>query len=219
MGWSVFYNRGWVLWAVLLTMAPLGLVRAEEGGVKTEDRSTAHQETAIFAGGCFWCMQPPFEKLDGVKTVLAGYTGGAGQHPTYEDYAEQGHLEAVEITYDPALITYAKLLNVFWRQIDPTDSGGQFCDRGPQYRSAIFYLNETQQQLAEHSKDALGTSGRYGKPLVTEIVHASVFYRAEAYHQEYHKKNPIRYNLYRFHCGRDRYLDKVWADHRIREEN
>jgi len=168
-------------------------------------------EKAVFAGGCFWCMQPPFEGLKGVASVAAGYTGGTGSNPTYEDYAGKGHVEAVEVTYDPSQITYAELLGVFWRQIDPTDAGGQFCDRGPQYRSAVFYENDEQRREAEKSKEALAKSGRYDKPLVTDILKAATFYKAEDYHQDYAKKNPVRYKFYRWNCGRDRYLNKVWG--------
>jgi peptide methionine sulfoxide reductase msrA/msrB len=168
-------------------------------------------EKATFAGGCFWCMQPPFEKLDGVLQVVSGYTGGTGEKPTYEDYAQKGHIEAVQITYDPSKISYSQLLDVFWRQIDPTDPRGQFVDRGPQYRSAIFFHNEEQKKLAEKSKEALGKSGKFDKPIVTEIIKALAFHKAEDYHQDYHKKNPIRYKYYRFNSGRDQFLDKVWG--------
>ncbi len=168
-------------------------------------------EKAVFAGGCFWCMTPPFEKLDGVVSVVSGYTGGKGENPTYEDYAQKGQIEAVEVTYDPAKVTYQELLDVFWKQINPTDGGGQFCDRGPQYRSAIFYLTDEQKNTAEKSKTALGKTGRFQQPLVTEIIPASRFYNAEDYHQDYHKKNPIRYKFYRFSCGRDQYLNKIWG--------
>jgi peptide methionine sulfoxide reductase msrA/msrB len=171
-------------------------------------------EQAVFAGGCFWCMQPPFEKLDGVVKVLAGYTGGTGPNPTYEDYAQKGYVEAVEITYDPSKISYSRLLDVFWRQIDPTDPDGQFVDRGPEYRSAIFYRNDEQKRLAEKSKEELAKSGRFDKPIVTEIVKASAFYKAEEYHQDYYKKNPLRYKFYRYNSGRDRYLEKVWGAER-----
>ncbi len=170
-----------------------------------------HLEKATFAGGCFWCMTPPFEKLNGVNEVASGYTGGNGPDPTYEDYAAKGHIEAVQITYDPSKISYSALLDVFWRQIDPTDQGGQFCDRGPQYRSAIFYENAEQKRLAEASKEALEKTGRYQKPIVTELIKASAFYKAEEYHQDYYKKNPIRYKFYRSSCGRDKYLEKVWG--------
>ncbi len=168
-------------------------------------------EKATFAGGCFWCVQPPFEKLKGVQKVVAGYAGGAGKNPTYEDYASKGHIEAVQVTYDPSIISYNQLLDVFWRQINPTDPGGQFVDRGPQYRSAIFYHNQEQKSLAEKSKEELGKSGRFDKPIVTEIVKATTFYTAEDYHQDYYKKNPIRYKYYRSRSGRDQYLAKVWG--------
>ena len=171
----------------------------------------ASTETAIFAGGCFWCMQPPFEKLEGVAQVYSGYTDGTGTNPTYGDYAENGFVEAVQITYDPSKISYSKLLDVFWRQINPTDAGGQFVDRGPQYRSAIFYLDENQKDLAKKSKAALDQSGRFDKPIVTEIKKASAFYKAEEYHQDYYRKNPLRYKFYRFNAGRDQFLEKVWG--------
>ncbi len=171
----------------------------------------SHTENAVFAGGCFWCMTPPFEKLSGVIEVLSGYTGGTGLKPTYKDYAEKGHIEAVQIIYDPSKINYSELLDVFWRQIDPTDPGGQFCDRGPQYRSAIFYENDEQKRLAEKSVAALDKSGRYHKPIVTELIKATAFYKAEDYHQDYYKKNPIRYKFYRYNCGRDQYLKKIWG--------
>lgn len=171
-------------------------------------------EKATFAGGCFWCMEPPFEKLDGVTEVISGYTGGKKVNPTYEDvsYGGTGHLESVQIIYDPSKITYSELLDVFWKQIDPTDPNGQFVDRGLQYRSAIFYHNDEQKSLAEKSKEELDKSGRFNKPIVTEIIEASTFYKAEDYHQDYYKKNPIRYKFYRFNSGRDRYLKKIWGD-------
>lgn len=167
--------------------------------------------TATFAGGCFWCVQPPFEKLDGVLHVDAGYTGGTGTNPTYEDYAQKGHVEAVQITYDPAKINYSQLLDVFWRQINPTDPGGQFVDRGPQYRSAIFYHDAEQKRLAEASKEQLGKSGRFSQPIVTELIQAGPFYKAEDYHQDYYKKNPIRYHYYRHRSGRDQFIEKTWG--------
>jgi peptide methionine sulfoxide reductase msrA/msrB len=181
--------------------------------MKGAPRSTGPDTSnkATFAGGCFWCMQPPFEGLKGVSSVIVGYTGGSGQGPTYEDYAAKGHVEAIEITYDPSRISYEALLDVFWRQIDPTDPGGQFCDRGPQYRSAIFYHDDEQARLAAASKATLANSGRYKKPLVTEILKASTFFPAEDYHQDYHKKNPIRYKFYRWNCGGDRYLKEIWG--------
>ena len=188
----------------MLLILPLLVTQAGAGTMQ-------HNETAVFAGGCFWCMTPPFEKLNGVTEVVSGYTGGTGLNPTYEDYAAKGHIEAVKVTYDPSKVSYSQLLDVFWRQIDPTDQGGQFCDRGPQYRSAIFYENPEQKQAAEKSREALGKSGRYQKPIVTELIKATQFYKAEDYHQDYYKKNPIRYKFYRYNCGRDQYLEKVWG--------
>ncbi len=171
-------------------------------------------EKATFAGGCFWCMEPPLEKLDGVIDVISGYTGGKKVNPTYEEvsYGGTGHLEAVQVIYDPSKITYSELLDVFWKQIDPTDPNGQFVDRGSQYRSAIFYHNDEQKGLAEISKEELDKSGKFGRPIVTEIIMASAFYKAEDYHQDYHKKNPIRYKFYRYNSGRDQYLKKIWGD-------
>jgi peptide methionine sulfoxide reductase msrA/msrB len=170
-------------------------------------------EKATFAGGCFWCMVPPFEKLDGVKEVVSGYTGGHVVNPRYEDVTSErsGHLESIQITYDPSTITYEKLLDVFWRQINPTDAGGQFVDRGESYESAIFYHNEKQKQLALESKKKLEQSGRFNKPIVTMIRPAETFYPAEDYHQDYWKKNPTRYKFYRYNSGRDQYLTKVWG--------
>ncbi|MEN3203452.1 MAG: peptide-methionine (S)-S-oxide reductase MsrA [Atribacterota bacterium] len=170
------------------------------------------REKATFAGGCFWCIESVFEKVPGVIEVVSGYTGGHKENPTYEEVCSgtTGHLEAVQITYDPEKVTYQELLNIFWQNIDPTDSGGQFVDRGPQYRTAIFYHNEEQRILAEQSKRALEASGRFGKPIVTEIRPATTFYRAEEYHQDYYRKCPLRYELYRSHSGRDQFREKYW---------
>jgi len=170
-------------------------------------------ETATFAGGCFWCMEPPFEKLDGVRDVVSGYTGGHSVNPTYQAVSAgaTGHAEAIQVIYDPSKVHYAKLLETFWRQIDPTDAGGSFVDRGSQYRSAIFYHSEEQRRLAEQSKAELARSGRFSAPIATEIVRAGVFYPAEEYHQDYYRKNPIRYKYYRFNSGRDQYIKRVWG--------
>jgi peptide methionine sulfoxide reductase msrA/msrB len=167
---------------------------------------------ATFAGGCFWCMEPPFEKLDGVVSVVSGYAGGHVQNPSYREVSNgnTGHKEAVEISYDPNKISYEKLLKVFWRQIDPTDADGSFVDRGNQYTSAIFYHNETQMKLAEAAKNQLATSGKFSKPIATIIVPAKIFYKAEDYHQDYYKINPIRYKYYRYRSGRDQYIQKTW---------
>jgi peptide methionine sulfoxide reductase msrA/msrB len=171
-------------------------------------------QRATFAGGCFWCMEPPFEKLEGVNDVISGYTGGHKNNPTYGEVSSgtTGHAEAVEFFFDPSRITYQELLNVFWRQVNPTDPDGQFVDRGSQYRTAIYYHTEEQKRLAEQSKAALGKSGRYKKPVVTEILPAERFYRAEDYHQDYYKNHSIKYKFYRYNSGRDRYLEKVWGD-------
>ncbi len=181
---------------------------------RAEDLQGEKLEKATFAGGCFWCMEPPFEKLEGVSAVISGYTGGHKTNPTYEEVSAggTGHLESIQILYDPSKITYSELLDVFWRQIDPTDPNGQFVDRGSQYRSAIFYSNDEQKRLAEKSKETLDKSGRYDKPIVTEIIKASEFYRAEDYHQDFYKKNPVRYKTYRYFSGRDRYTKKIWGD-------
>ena len=169
-------------------------------------------EKATFAGGCFWCMTPPFERLKGVVEVLSGYTGRTGENPTYENYAQKGYIEAVQVTYDPTQMTYAQLLDVFWRNIDPTDKGGQFVDRGPQYGTAIYYHSEEQKKLAEQSKSELEKSGAFDKPIVTPILKASVFYKAEDYHQDYYKKSRLSYKAYRNNSGRDQYLKKVWGE-------
>jgi len=167
--------------------------------------------TATFAGGCFWCVESDFEKVPGVLKVVSGYTDGIGENPTYESYAEKGYVEAVQVFYDPAKVTYAQLLDVLWRHIDPTDAGGQFADRGAEYRSAIFYHDEEQRRLAEKSKGELVKSGRFVKPVVTEIIKFKRFYDAEEYHQNYYENNPFRYRYYRHGSGRDQFLEKVWA--------
>jgi peptide-methionine (S)-S-oxide reductase len=168
------------------------------------------RETATFAGGCFWCMEGPFDKLPGVISVTSGYTGGPVRNPSYEQVSSggTGHRESVEIIFDPTKITYAKLLDVFWHNIDPLDNSGQFCDKGSQYRSAIYYHDATQQKLAEESKAAV--EKKLGR-VWTDILPASTFWRAEEYHQHYYKKNPVRYHFYRFNCGRDQRLKAVWG--------
>ncbi|CDH44561.1 Peptide methionine sulfoxide reductase MsrA [Candidatus Contendobacter odensis Run_B_J11] len=168
---------------------------------------------ATFAGGCFWCMEPPFELLPGVVSVTSGYTGGQKANPTYQEVSSgsTGHAEAVEIVYDPAKISYSRLLDVFWRNIDPLDATGQFCDKGQQYRSAIFYHDDEQKRLAETSKQVLEQSARFKQPLVTTIIPAMTFYPAEDYHQHYSQKNPIRYKFYRHSCGRDQRLEELWG--------
>jgi peptide-methionine (S)-S-oxide reductase len=168
---------------------------------------------ATFAGGCFWCMEPPYDKLDGVVSTTSGYIGGRTKNPTYEAVSAggTGHAEAVEIVFDPAKVSYAKLLDVFWRNIDPTVRNRQFCDVGDQYRSAIFYHDAEQKRLAEASKAALAKSKPFPQPIVTEIVPAGVFTAAETYHQDYYVKNPLRYKFYRYSCGRDQRLEELWG--------
>jgi len=202
---------------ILLALLTSGVLAA----VVVADRQTARTqagdgryEKATFAGGCFWCMEPPFDELPGVISTTSGYTGGQMKNPTYEQVSAgiTGHAEAVEVVYDPAKITYARLLDVFWKNIDPVTPNRQFCDAGTQYRSAIFYHNEEQKRLAEASKKALENSGRFQQPIVTEIAAASAFYRAEEYHQDYYKKNPVRFNFYKYSCGRARRLAELWGN-------
>jgi peptide-methionine (S)-S-oxide reductase len=167
--------------------------------------------TATFAGGCFWCMEPPFDALDGVVSTTSGYTGGRTPTPTYEQVSGggTGHTEAIEITYDPSKISYEQLLKVYWRNVDAVDGGGQFCDRGSQYRPAIFYHSEEQRRQAEVSREEVAS--RLGQTVVVEVVQAGPFYRAEEYHQDYYKKNPVRYKFYKWNCGRDQRLERLWG--------
>jgi peptide methionine sulfoxide reductase msrA/msrB len=197
----------------IITLGTVCLACAQDDSHKSPDTPKGNLEKATFAGGCFWCMEPPFEKLQGVKEVLSGYTGGHKKNPTYKQVSAggTGHVEAIQIMFDPSKITYEELLNVFWRQIDPTDPNGQFVDKGSQYRSVIFYHSEEQRKSAEKSKDDLQKSGRFNKPIITEMLPAGEFYTAEEYHQDYYKKNPIRYKFYRYNSGRDQYLEKVWG--------
>jgi peptide-methionine (S)-S-oxide reductase len=169
--------------------------------------------TATFAGGCFWCMEEAFEKVGGVVSVTSGYTGGAVRNPDYEQVSSggTGHAESVEVRYDPDKVSYQGLLDVFWHNIDPLAKDRQFCDVGSQYRSAIFYHDAEQQKLAEASKQALVESKRFSQPIVTEIVPAGAFYPAETYHQDYYKKNPVRYKFYKFNCGRAQRLEALWG--------
>lgn len=173
----------------------------------------ANTEKATFAGGCFWCMEPPFEKLKGVLSVTSGYSGGRVKNPTYKQVSsgKSGHAEVVEIVFDPAKITYEKLLEYFWHNIDPTTIDRQFVDVGSQYRTAIFYHNEAQKQAALKTKLYYEKSGVFKKPIVTQIVQAQPFYKAEDYHQDYYKTHSIRYRFYRLNSGRDQYLKKIWG--------
>jgi peptide methionine sulfoxide reductase msrA/msrB len=169
-------------------------------------------KTATFAGGCFWCIESDYEKLDGVISAVSGYTGGEEKDPTYDQVSagETGHYEAVKVTYDSSRISYKELVDYLWRIMDPTDNSGSFADRGDQYRPAIFYHDEEQKKAAEASKAALGKSGKFPDPIVTEILPLKEFYVAEEYHQDYYKKNPLRYKYYRFGSGRDQFIEKHW---------
>jgi len=182
--------------------------------IAKESKNEYEYELATFAGGCFWCVESGFEKLAGVHEVISGYTGGDLKNPSYEQVSSggTGHVEAVQVYYDPAVISYEALVESFWRQINPTDNGGQFADRGEQYRPVIFYHDETQREMAEKSRAALDASGRFDSPIVTEIKPFEQFYPAEDFHQDYHKKNPLRYKFYRYHSGRDEFLEKTWGD-------
>jgi peptide-methionine (S)-S-oxide reductase len=174
----------------------------------------AERETAIFAGGCFWCEETAFVGVPGVISVTSGYTGGQVKNPTYEQVSSgsTGHAESVEVVFDPSKTSYEKLLDVFWHNVDPTQANGQFCDHGYQYRSAIFYTSESQRRAAEESKKKLEEQPRFKGKIVTQIVAAGPFYRAEEYHQEFYKKNPTRYHEYRLGCGRDARLKQIWGD-------
>lgn len=211
-----------VLWFLGLTaLAGLGVLGSSSLIASPDNESTAEMNrgghelaTATLAGGCFWCMEHPFEKLDGVVAVISGYTDGHVKNPTYKQVTsgQSGHVEAVQIKFDPRKISFNGLMDVFWRQIDPTDDGGSFVDRGQHYRSVIFFHDEAQRKIAETSKRELDVSGIYSKPIVVPIKPAKVFYSAEEYHQDYYKKNPIRYAYYRHRSGRDQYLKKIWGD-------
>jgi peptide-methionine (S)-S-oxide reductase len=197
-------------WFLLLVTGIAAAALAAEPPAKTT-AGTKMTATATFAGGCFWCMQHPFDELNGVVSTTAGYTGGHSRNPTYEEVSAggTGHAESVRVVYDPARVSYAKLLDVFWHNIDPLAANRQFCDGGNQYRSAIFYGDESERRLAEESKRALEKA--HGWRIVTEIVPAGEFYPAEEYHQSFYKKNPARYKTYRFLCGRDQRLKELWG--------
>ena len=205
-------RRRYALAVLAAILGALGLL----SGSSAQDKPAAPASRlakATFAGGCFWCMEPPFDELNGVVSTTSGYIGGGTLDPTYEEVSAggTGHAEAVEVLYDPAKITYERLLDVFWRNVDPTVRDRQFCDVGNQYRTAIFSHDETQKRLAEQSKQALERSKPFKEAIVTEIVPAGRFYPAEEYHQDYYKKNPVRYKFYRYNCGRDRRLEQLWG--------
>ncbi|MCI0399878.1 MAG: peptide-methionine (S)-S-oxide reductase MsrA [Gammaproteobacteria bacterium] len=204
-------------WGLLGLLAVIGLLVVSlsgiTGGERGQTAAPVNLAKATFAGGCFWCMEPPFDKLDGVISTTSGYTGGHIKNPTYREVSagSTGHAESVQILYDPAKMSYERLLDVFWHNIDPTTSDREFCDIGMQYRTAIFYHNEEQKQLAEQSKARVEQTKPFKEPIVTEISPASEFYPAEEYHQDYYKKNPLSYKVYRYHCGRDQRLEELWG--------
>lgn len=191
----------------------LSFIFSLNGVAQDKAQNLVGRQRAIFAGGCFWCMEAPFDQIPGVIQVTVGYTGGIKERPSYREVSagRTGHAEAVELLYDPKLVTYEKLLAIFWRQIDPTSMNAQFCDHGSQYRSAIFYLDDEQKKAAETSRDELQKNGPFKAKIVTEITKAGAFYPAEDYHQHYYKTNPLRYKYYRFSCGRDQALDSFWG--------
>jgi peptide methionine sulfoxide reductase msrA/msrB len=205
---------------ILLAMAALITINGcqesnmiQQGVAGEMIRESENLKKATFAGGCFWCTEADFEKLPGVVKVVSGYTGGQKENPTYAEVSsgKTGHVEAVQVYYDPSKISYEELLDTFWKHIDPTDGGGQFVDRGPQYRSVIFYHDDEQKRLAEKSKDALGKSGKFNKPIATEILRFTRFYEAEEYHQDYYKNHSLRYSFYRHGSGRDQFLERAWG--------
>ena len=189
-----------------------GIKQTARGKVKSMAQGN-ELATATFAGGCFWCMEPPFDRLEGVIATVSGYTGGQKADPTYEEVSSgtTGHLEALQVLYDPAKISYEQLLEVFWENVNPTDAGGQFVDRGQQYRTAIFYHDAEQMRQAEASKAKIVASGRFSGTIVTPILAAGPFYPAEEYHQDYYQKNPVRYKFYRYNSGRDQFLESTWG--------
>jgi peptide methionine sulfoxide reductase msrA/msrB len=208
-------NLFFLIVMVLITLSGCQKSDIVQQGVKNDmTKEDGIIKKATFAGGCFWCTEADFEKLPGVVKVISGYTGGNKENPTYEEVSSgtTGHIEAIQVYYDPSKITYEKLLDFFWKHIDPTDKGGQFVDRGPQYRSAIFYHDEEQKRLAEKSREALDKSGRFNKPVVTEMIQFAKFYEAEDYHQDYYKKHPFKYGYYRNGSGRDQFLRKEWGE-------
>jgi peptide methionine sulfoxide reductase msrA/msrB len=208
------------LMTMMLILILTACHKADSGRMAVRDKMAKEGGTltvATFAGGCFWCTEADFGKVPGVERVVSGYTGGRKENPTYEEVSAgtTGHVEAIQVYFDPSKVTYEDLLEHFWKHVDPTDPGGQFVDRGSQYRSVIFYHDEEQKRLAEESKGELSRSGKFDKPVVTEIVKFTKFFEAEEYHQDYYAKNPIRYKFYRYNSGRDQFLKKVWGDDRI----
>jgi len=196
---------------VTLLVSLAALLATTPAVAQASSQSPAQARTAVFAGGCFWCMEGPFEKLAGVSAVVSGYSGGRTTNPTYEQVTAggTGHTEVVRVSYDPAKVSFATLLEIYWRNVDPFDGGGQFCDRGASYRPEIFVATEDERRIAEQSKTAL--EQRFGRPIAVRVTAAAPFYAAEGYHQDYYLRNPLRYKYYRNGCGRDARLDQVWG--------
>lgn len=197
----------------MLTAAVIMLSLGMAGWPGAAVTAAASPTKAYFAGGCFWCMEEAFEKVEGVIAVVSGYMGGSVVNPTYEQVSagETGHAESVEVLYDPAKVSYQQLLDAFWRNVDPLTPNAQFCDHGNQYRAAVFYESDEEKRLAEQSKNTIEQSKRFSQPVVTQIAKASTFYPAEDYHQDFYKKNPIRYKYYKFSCGRAQRLGALWG--------
>jgi len=199
-------------WAMIFALAMTAAAGHLAMGEQTAP-STSAMTKAYFPGGCFWCMEEAFEKVDGVVDAVSGYMGGTLKNPTYEEVSggKTGHAESVEVRYDPAKVTYTQLLETFWRNVDPITPDAQFCDHGDQYRAAIFYQNDEEKRAAEESKRAIEQSKRFSIPIVTQVTAASEFYQAEEYHQDFYKKNPVRYKFYKFTCGRAQRLETLWG--------
>ena len=202
--------------AMFMTNAPqaqsTGQTTASSGETSDAPKQGTTSRVAIFAGGCFWCVESDFDNVPGVLSTISGYIGGNTTNPTYKTHSKDRHREAVEITFNPSVTSYEKLLDVFWRSVNPTDDGGQFCDRGHSYTTAIYALDKQQLDLASASKAALVDGSVLAKPIVTEILQAGEFYPAEGYHQDYYQKNPVRYKLYRKACGRDKTVEQIWGE-------
>ena len=205
------HRSHWLVLVAVALMLPLLRMSADEPEQSTSESDKSELAVAKFAGGCFWCMEPPFDKMHGVLSTVSGYTGGRTVNPSYDQVktGRTGHIESLQVKFDSSVVSYQELLSLFWHNVDPTQAGGQFCDKGNQYRTVIFYHDKSQKQLAEKSKAEVSTE--LGKRVRTQIVEASTFFIAEEYHQDYYKKNPTKYKFYRWKCGRDARLDAIWG--------
>jgi peptide methionine sulfoxide reductase msrA/msrB len=214
-GWEVLHSV-WI--RVIIVVAVSFMTLIDSTAMEADDMKSSYKK-ATFAGGCFWCMEDPFDRQPGVVNVVSGYTGGQTKDPTYEEVCsgQTGHMEAIEVTYDPAKVSYERLVDIFWQQIDPTDAGGQFADRGSQYQTAIFYHDEQQKQWAQESKRNLEQSGRFDRPIVTLIRPVEIFYPAENHHQDYYQKCPLKYKLYKAGSGREQFIKKTWGSSQPQE--